>query len=273
MKQYIWFFFICFIIILILIIKLIISHKLPTFNSPSTDSQEINSTVFPSIIPDGKIIQIKYSNQDLLIIFTEIKPEDKLVLIPNFFEKETGINLVEKNKCIKAINSGFYTKDNLPLGLFKTDGKTIGAEQKSSIANAFFWQEKNGRRSFAYDKPSTLDSLEYIFQSGPIMFPGKNIKLVSDEKKKRSLLGIDNENRLFMIVVVGQENSFEGPNLADIPQIFSTVEVKNKIIFSRLLNLDGGAAAFFYLSKGSEKFSLSEITPIGSLLCINEKSL
>jgi len=225
----------------------------------------------PISIPDNlQKIELNFANQPLIIYATEINQQTTMLLIPNFTNKESGLILTEKSHCQKAINGGFYQNNNKPLGLFISQGIEYGKEIRSNLVTGFFWQEKNGQRLVSRIKPEDIvDNLDFILQTGPFMTVGDyRLKLVSDEKTRRMLLALDKNNKLYIISVTDKNNSFNGPFLSDLPQIFHLPDIQKHIAVTTLLNLDGGAASYFYVSDGKTNFSLSEITPIGSLLCI-----
>ena len=94
------------------------------------------------------------------------------------------------------------------------------------------------------------------------------LRLIDDEPARRSLLGIDDQDRLFVLAVVQKENTFSGPLLVDLPVLFNDERVQRQVRLRIILNLDGGSASFFYNNTNNEPFMLSELTPIGSLLCM-----
>lgn len=213
-------------------------------------------------------ITVPYDNQTLIINYIEITKSAKLTLIPNFSDKENGEMIVAKYNCDFAANSGFYQEDGKPLGLFMTGGSKYGEQTISNIATGFFWQDKNNNR-FLGKNPPDLSSLDLIFQAGPLIIPGNyQLKMIDDEKARRILMAADLQNRLYLMSVFDEENNFSGPNLADLPAIFASSSIQEVIPVTTILNLDGGAASFFYAKEKNIIFSLSEITPIGSLICV-----
>lgn len=216
-------------------------------------------------------ITIPYDNQALTINYIEIPKSAKLTLIPNFSDKENGETIVDKYNCDYAANAGFYQEDGKPLGLFFTDGQKYGEITTSNIATGFFWQDKNNNRAMGKNPPD-LNSLDLLFQAGPLIIPGNyQLKMINDEKARRILIANDKQNRLYLMTVFDLENNFSGPDLSDLPAIFASSTIQQIIPVAAILNLDGGAASFFYAKEKNIIFSLSELTPIGSLICINNR--
>jgi len=215
-------------------------------------------------------IEFTHEEEDLVIVYAAIPDKSSFVLIPNFSQKETGARLVEKNQCDYAVNGGFYQENHLPLGLFFSQGKKHGQEIKGSVADGFFWQDKKGNRFLGKEHPD-LSSLDFIFQSGPIFFPQESpLKMAKDEKERRILLAKDKTGRLYFLALFAKDNHFRGPLLSSLPQIFASLRQKEILPFSLILNLDGGTASYFYAKENEEAFSLSELSFIGSLLCVKK---
>ena len=217
-------------------------------------------------LTNGKNIELTYGEQKLIIYAIEVPQSANLSLISNFEGRETGQTLAERNGCQVASNGGFYQENGKALGLFFSDGIALGEFINSNLVNGFFWQDKSGSR-FIDNNPPDISDTDFILQTGPFMSVGRKISLITDEQARRILLALDNKKNLYILAVVDKENSYSGPNLADLPIIFAENDVQQQIPFTTVLNLDGGAASFFY-TRDKNEVILSEITTIGSLICI-----
>lgn len=259
-------------ILLVSVLVIFFALQLKSGEKSVLGSRALTPTPSPIRLPHGSVIEVAYRPHPLLILAVEIKKESTLMLLPNFKEKAFGEAMAGENGCDVAINGGFYKGNATPLGLFITNGEKFGGIAKSSVANGFFRQEQGGLRIIAGQPPETPDTLDFVLQSGPYITVGKRkLSLREDSRARRSLLGIDNQNRLFFISVKGKGNNFSGPLLADIPVIFGREEIQEILPLTTILNLDGGGASFFYSRDAESTFYLSEISPIGSLLCAKLK--
>lgn len=233
----------------------------------------LSSTVIPkptprTTIPYGGIVNLAYQSQHLRIYWTPIPKDSALYLIPNYTEREFAETIADKLSCHIAINGGFYKGDGKPLGLFVANGDMLSGQVTSRIANGFFWQDKTGVRAIGKTVPG-IEDIEFAIQTGPHMQVGRRrLSLVSDERARRSLLGVDGENNLYAISVTSADNAYGGANLADIPVIFSQEEIQTKLPVTTLLNLDGGGASFFYVRDETDEFTLSPLSPVGSIICV-----
>ena len=234
-----------------------------------TSEVEIKPSPTPFKVPNGNFAETDISGNKYLIFWVKIPNNSEIKLIANFNEKLFGEKIAEINSCEAAINGGFYLSGEKPLGLFFTDGKTVGNTVNSNIANAFVWQDMAGDIQIARTAPEDFKSTDFIFQTGPYITPiNKKLNLVSDEEARRSLLGKDNQGNVYLIIVTTNENFVDGPNLADIPIIFWNLNQKNILSLSEIVNLDGGSASFFFSKDSISNFTLKSWAPIGSMLCV-----
>lgn len=61
---------------------------------------------------------------------------------------------------------------------------------------------------------------------------------------------------------------FGGPLLGDLPAFVDAIAKRESLPFVSAINLDGGSASAY----SSKNVSLDELTPVGSIFCIKEKS-
>lgn len=220
-------------------------------------------------LPRGQTIEVSQNQQTFLVHLVEIPRAASVELVPNFKDKENSKALVERNNCNLAINGGFYQKDATPLGLFYTSGVQFKPGIKSNLVTGFFWEDHGGNRMMGKNPPESLDNLDFILQTGPLFTTANPaVSIVNDEHARRSLLVLDKTDKLYAATIVGKENSFSGPPLGSLPGLLAKSEVQTKLPITTILNLDGGSASFFYVREGVEEFMLSELVPVGSVICV-----
>lgn len=223
-------------------------------------------------LANDKIVSLVDNNKHYLLHLFLIPEQSQITLIPNFTQKENGQSLAISNHCNLAINGGFYQNDDKPLGLFLSDGKIYGQKISGNLVSGFFYQDKFNHREIAFTEPAVRPGTDFILQAGPL-FPlprQKPIAIVDDKFARRMAVGKDGNGSFYFLVIYDRDNLFSGPKLADLPLLFSRSEVQNIANLTLVLNLDGGSASFFYASNGRATFTLSELVPIGSLLCVKE---
>jgi uncharacterized protein YigE (DUF2233 family) len=228
-------------------------------------------TVTPTIIPLAKVINITYQSIPYTILAFPIEATASVSLIPNFTQKEFPENVASQSNCMVAINGGFYTGANKPLGLFYQDETLTNQYAKSGVANGFFVQTKLGQRFITHLTPTELTGLDFAMQTGPfIKVNPKGLGIINDSRSRRSLLGVDEENKVYLISIRNSNSSFGGPYLSDIPIIFNQQELQQELPLVQILNLDGGSASFFYSSDGENEYTLPALSPVGSVICVKE---
>lgn len=232
-------------------------------------STSIRPTPTPrTTIPYGGIINLSYNSQPLRIYWTPIASDSAVYLIPNYTERKFADSIVKELSCHIAINGGFYKGDGRPLGLLIVYGNTISPSVRSSVANGFFWQKRSGQRFIGKTIP-VLSDVEFAIQSGPLMnVSNRRLSLANDERARRSLLGVDEQGSFYAISVTAGDNAYGGAYLADIPVIFSQNEIQDVFPVTTLLNLDGGGASFFSVKDVDDEFTLSALSPVGSVICV-----
>lgn len=262
---------IVFIFLLIFILTIPIWFKIikPSENQEVLTTQTKKKAFEIKRLPHGKIIDAQYKDKNFKILAIEASSSSDFTLIPNFTEKDFGETLAQNYNCDAVINGGFYKEDYTPLGLFMVNNKRYGNLVKSRVANGFFYQSKNGERVISNQLTQDMDNVVFVLQTGPfIIVRNSRITITNDEEARRSLIGTDSENRLYLISIILKENYYSGPYLSDLPLIFSLQQVKKELNLTKLLNLDGGGASFFYSKDEEGTLTLPSISPIGSLICV-----
>lgn len=260
--------------LLFLLAAIFIRFRSPESPAPPQEIQpgsaQPSNTPAVSLVPESLIIadDVRIDGVFYTVVGKEVLPGSSVSLIANFSDRLSGQRLVEMHTCKTAINGGFYTEDMRPLGWFVSEGSRAGYLIESNLVTGFFWQDREGKRHISQMAPPEED-VDFVLQTGPyINVRNRPLQLISDEPARRSVLGVDADSRLYFLSVIQKENTFSGPLLADLPVLFNNAAVQNAVPFRTLLNLDGGTASFFSGGNSPTPFLLSELKPIGSLLCV-----
>ena len=218
--------FIFSVIFAVLLIGFVMSWNRIQTNRRDILSTSIRPTPTPrTTIPYGGIINLSYRSQFLRIYWTPIASDAAVYLIPNYEEKKFAETIASDLSCHIAINGGFYKGDGKPLGLLVTNGSIKSNAVRSSVANGFFVQKRDGERFIGKTLPA-LSDVDFAIQSGPLMnVSDRRLSLQNDERARRSLLGVDDQDNLFAVSVVSGDNAYGGAYLADLPVIFSQNEI------------------------------------------------
>ena len=153
--------------------------------------------------------------------------------------------LAEKSGAVAAINANYFDEKGQPLGFLKADAREINRTvSKSALFSGVF-----GIRSFSpfiihrdqFQSPQADEAL----QCGPLLLnhgAPLEINRGVGRYSRRSVIGIDQENRLVIAVTGG---FFGGLSWAELQELFSSPQWQLQV--QHLLNLDGGGSAQLYI--------------------------
>lgn len=206
---------------------------------------------------------INFNQKTYKLFLQKISVPQNLRLITNFEDKKTSQTLIMDNQCRYGINAGFYTNEDMPLGLMFAQDKYINSQVHNSLLlNGFFYKTTDGNLGISDTYPE--NKLDFVFQSGPLFTPQSKLKITDDKQAKRSLIAKSADSWFYLLAVVDSANSQNGPLLSDLPGIIREFNNNSRIKLTDLLNLDGGSASAFYDDSGN---ALEELTFIGALIC------
>lgn len=237
--------------------------------SPSTAPSPI--TTAPSVtpastpIPQTDAYTLIYNGTTYAYDFFRIQPYGKLHLFPNFTDRKSGDTLVMTHECAAAISGGFYTTDNQPLGLFRSDNITMRNRIDSALLNGFI--SFNTTAAAVGEDP--MDGASDALQTGPLLYGNGNplpLSIRNDQHERRMIALETMEGTLIFMVVYISDATFQGPLLAELPLILRDIDTLQHFHIRDAINLDGGSASFFT----SGAHTVSELQLIGSLFCLQK---
>lgn len=189
-----------------------------------------------------------------------------LSLIANFTTRSDAKSLMKEYGCTSAVSGGFYTETNTPLGLFKTNNTQYAPKIQSSFVNGFLWFDEADVPHITRTIDESIAS--QALQTGPILIEQRKpvpLTIRNDFGARRVVAALDTSGDLIFLVLYDADKVFDGPLLADVPKTLSNIFESENIEVTDAINLDGGSASAFF----STSDSLSELTPVGSLFCLN----
>jgi uncharacterized protein YigE (DUF2233 family) len=195
----------------------------------------------------------------------EIFDTTNLKLIPNFELKLPAKQAFKDYGCQYLLNAGFYTKENLPVGLFISEYETLRDWQKNSFFNGVLSINDFATPRITSGVPR--DNLKLAIQSGPLLIENAQVlrlAIKNDKLARRVVAATTGQNSLVFLVIYDKTSAFEGPLLNDLPAIIQHLDQTIGLRLADAINLDGGSASAFI----TDKTSLTEISPVGSFLCI-----
>lgn len=217
---------------------------------------------------------ISFNDRKYKIVWAKVEAQNTF-LYPNFSEKEVAKNLFEQNACEVLINGGFYSANTeaqnteiVPIGLFISQSETISGYRENSLFNGIFSINDIGTPRITEEVPE--DSLVSAVQTGPILQANNyehTLKLSRDKEARRMAAAVTGSNEIIFLSVHGENASFSGPKLVDMPKIITIFEEEAGLNIADAINLDGGAASAFY----AEHINISEASLIGSFWCVESR--
>jgi hypothetical protein len=233
------------------------------WNSSQSERQNIpeqtGANTTPSPSPKNSI-EIRFDERDYILAYESLNGKT-ISLIPNFTEKRSASAIAEENSCTVASSGGFYTKEDRPLGFFKANNEVVAQKvNNSTLLTGYFYVDGRGE---AYIDSEAEGTHPIILQSGPLFTSDRPYPTRTDEYARRNMVIEDINGHEYIATIFSAENSYDGPQLMDMPDILFSISSPFRV--QRALNLDGGSASFF---KSSNGFEVSEIVAVGSVICL-----
>jgi exopolysaccharide biosynthesis protein len=219
-------------------------------------------TPLPTQIEKPRTIQL--NNRTYGFELFTVKNPQTISLIPNFDDAKRSDEIIKTASCSQAINAGFYDKLNRPLGEWKNKTGKIGESIDSALLNGYV-SISNTNVSIAYSSSSASHT---SFQTGPMLIFDTKIlplKIRNDEPERRMIAATTSSGQTVFFALFDPDSILRGPYLEDVPSLVSSISAELHLPITSAINLDGGSASAFY----NGETSISEITPVGSLLCIS----
>lgn len=246
-------FFIIFIIVLVFFFNL----KQEDNTSAPTQQPDSSPT---STKETNNMLEVSYQKKNYFIYYTSLEGKN-ISLVTNFTEKKSSKTIIEENDCQSAINGGFYTKEETPLGFFMVDGKVLQKESSNrTLIGGFFFLDSDNKPHIDFN---LSDNVISGFQSGPLMSNANTLQIKDDKYARRSVILEDETSKLYVAIIISQESKTSGPLLSELAPIVFSIKKPFKTI--KTLNLDGGSASFFYEKNG---VYIGEQIDVGSVICI-----
>ncbi len=248
-----------FTILILLVIALVVFYN--KMYTPLQTLTQLQSS--PNLLPSPPSILVTLENTPYAIYLQKISHPNLVSLIENFKTKDLSTTLYADNHCLSGVNGGFYTKDDKPLGLFYANGTWLNRQpHTASLFNGYVYKTKTGELKIDTTIPP-LDSVNFLFQSGPLFTSASRPSITNDEPARRILLGKTNTDELYFMAITEKNNTNSGPLLTNLPRIIQELNKETMKQFNLFINLDGGSASAFI----TKDVQLTEFVPVGSFLC------
>lgn len=227
-------------------------------------SSSLSITATPTQAPESSVKLVTINNETYAYGLIRTSAAH-VKLIPNYGKRIDFATIFTSAHCTQGTSGGFYDTDYAPLGLVAVDGQIIQPAQPNELFNGYFLVNPDNQASISAELFG--GALRIGLQSGPLLIQEgtpTTLHIKNDEHERRIAVTVSKDNSIVFIAVYTAASVFEGPLLSDVPTIVQTIGNMESLTITDALNLDGGSASAFW----SNDTKLSELTPVGSLLCI-----
>ncbi len=214
--------------------------------------------------PYPNMVSFEFKGTKLNAVWYKVTDPFNLKLIANFDEKENASDVFESKSCKFLVNAGFYMENSKPAGYFSSEGLTLRGFSENALFDGILSVNYLGTPRITRGTPD--ETTRIGVQTGPIIKENaevKSLNIKTDKEARRMVAAVTGNNELYFVTFYNSASAYFGPNLDDLPDVFSTFEQKSGITFADAINLDGGSASAYY----TDNFSLSEISPVGAFFC------
>ncbi len=232
---------------------------------PKPAVQQKTTNVSPSPLAPKSVKTISINNKRYAYAYFIVENSDDLSLLPNLPNAKDSQTRMTENNCTFGINGGYYDTQNKPLGLFQVESTIYSQQIKNNLVNGFIWAKVSVPAAITVELPKP--PFLFALQTGPILIRNGNslsLTINNDAPARRMVAAINTDTHSVFLTIYNGESVYEGPLLADLPDIISAISLQENIGITDAINLDGGSASAFY----SADTHLSELTPVGSIFCI-----
>lgn len=188
--------------------------------------------------------------------------ESPIVIIQNDLQEDFLV-VTKRNKCKYAVNGGFYTTENEPLGLVQINGEVLSSRITSLLFDGFLGTKDMegyiGREPYA-DAPNILQSGPVLIENGAVV----PLNIQQDKLSRRSVAIVTDTHILYFVTLFSTDSRFSGPYLSDLPSVVMEIARAEGIHVDWAINLDGGSASAI---KTPDK-TLPEFRTVKTIICI-----
>jgi uncharacterized protein YigE (DUF2233 family) len=168
---------------------------------------------------------------------------------------------------IAGVNGGFFTPAFTPLGLVISNGKRVGAVQRSGLLGGVLMVRK-GRLQLLWRDEFTLDTgVTELIQAGPRLVANGTaiVGLKASDDRPRTFVATNGEGRWALGIC-------RYASLAALAQILATPGIIPGVEIDRALNFDGGKSTGLWLrTMAGEEVYESEIATVRNFVTIEPR--
>jgi Phosphodiester glycosidase len=190
-----------------------------------------------------------------------------LRVLQNKDGSESLADVMRHEKCVAAVNGGYFDEKFAPIGLRMANGQMIAPLQRARLLTGVLVASSRGVQIVRFREFSHRHGVAVAIQCGPF--------LVDRDQPIGGLNDSHLARRTFAATTTGDRalvGVCSGVSLAKLSKILATTSFPEDLRIERALNLDGGSSiGFWFARENSSAFSISEQKPVRDFVAIVPK--
>ena len=180
---------------------------------------------------------------------------------------ESLADVMRHEKCVAAVNGGYFDEKFAPIGLRMANGQLIAPLQRARLITGVLVASSRGVQIVRSREFSQRRGVAAAIQCGPFLVDrGQPIGGLNNSRLARRTFAATTTGDRALVGVCS------GVSLAELSKILATTSFAEDLRIERALNLDGGSSTgFWFARENSSAFSISEQKPVRDFLGIAPK--
>jgi exopolysaccharide biosynthesis protein len=190
-----------------------------------------------------------------------------LRVLQNKDGSESLADVMRHEKCVAAVNGGYFDEKFAPIGLRMANGQMIAPLQRARLITGVLLASSRGVQIVRSREFSRRPGITSAIQCGPFLVDrGQSIGGLNNTRTaRRTFAATTNGNRALVGVC-------SDVSLAELSKIVATTLFADDLRIERALNLDGGSSTgFWFTRENGSVFSIPEQKPVRDFVGIVPK--
>ena len=181
-----------------------------------------------------------------------------LRLLQNQDGAESLDDVMRHEKCVAAVNGGYFDEKFAPIGLRIANGQMIAPLRRARLITGVLVASSRGVQIVRSREFSQRRGVAAAIQCGPFLVDrGQPIGALNNSRVARRTFAATTTGDRALVGVCS------GVSLAELSKILATTSFAEDLRIERALNLDGGSSTgFWFARENSSAFSISEQKPV-----------
>jgi exopolysaccharide biosynthesis protein len=177
-----------------------------------------------------------------------------LRVVQNKDGAESLADVMRHEKCVAAVNGGYFDENFAPIGLRMANGQMIAPLQRARLITGVLVASSRGVQIVRSREFSRRLGVTAAIQCGPFLVDrGQPISGLNDSHLARRTFAATTSSSRALVGVCSEVS------LAEFAKILATTSLSADLKIERALNLDGGSSSgFWFARENGSAFSISE---------------